>query len=235
VWVDRINEKFLPVLEKLATVSEKILHGGSWRSCWVGAANGRVAYCLFFRRRVLVNCACRLISSWSSGYLGVKLLFSYNFMAVDYFHRLLLTGRHEAVRRLVSAFYREYAHTIGRQTCTDVVPFSFEALYDLAPSAIPVEREVPCDPYELAAWPIRKRTKAASEASYQFQTRNLEMAPFTRLLARTDARLTFTLVTLCLNDSSIESHCSHPARRGNGRFHEGVGSSTGREGTGNSN
>lgn len=127
-------------------------------------------------------------------------------MAVDYLHRLLITGRHEAVRRVVSALYREYSRAIGGQTFTEVVPFSFEALYQLAPSAIRIEREAPCDPYELAAWPIRKRTKAASEARYQFQTRNLEMAPFIRLLAKSEPRLTFTFVTLCLDDSSVESH-----------------------------
>ena len=65
-------------------------------------------------------------------------------MAVDYLHRLLITGRHEAVRRLVQALYREYPRTVAGQTWTEIVPFSFEALYKLAPNAIRVEREVPC-------------------------------------------------------------------------------------------
>ena len=127
-------------------------------------------------------------------------------MAVDYLHRLLITGRHEAVRRLVQALYREYPRTVAGQTWTEIVPVSFDALYELAPNAVRVEREVPCDPYELAAWPVRKRTTVESEARYQFQTRNLEMAALVRVLARKQPRLTFTLVTLCLDDSSIESH-----------------------------
>ena len=41
---------------------------------------------------------------------------------------------------------------------------------------------------------------------HQFQTRNREMAGLVRGLARKHPRLTFTWVTLCLDDSSIESY-----------------------------
>jgi hypothetical protein len=85
------------------------------------------------------------------------------------------------------------------------VPFCFQALYELAPAARRVEAEVPYDPYELSAWPPRRISKRRSEVRYQFQTRNLEMVGLLRALSRALPSLTFTLVTLCLDDSSIET------------------------------
>jgi len=127
-------------------------------------------------------------------------------MAVDYVHRLVVSGSVQAVRRLSRALYREYPRTIADQTWTEIVPFSFAALYELAPKVSRIEREVPCDPYELAAWPVRMRPNGKTEARYQFQTRNLELAGFIRALARTQPHLRFVLVTLCLDDCSIESY-----------------------------
>jgi hypothetical protein len=75
----------------------------------------------------------------------------------------------------------------------------------MAPRARHIEHEIPCDPYELSAWPVRVSAGGKAAMRYQFQTRNMELAPFIRLLAAVQPKLDFTLVTLCLDDSSIES------------------------------
>lgn len=127
-------------------------------------------------------------------------------MAVDYFHRLLVGGPREQVHTFRRRMHREYPRTVGGETWTEIVPFSFPALYEVAPAASHVESEVPFEPYELSAWSVRALDSGRSEARYQFQTRNLEMLPLMRPLARALPALTFTLTTLCLDDSSIESY-----------------------------
>jgi len=127
-------------------------------------------------------------------------------MAVDYFHRLVVTGRADRIRDFKNRIYREYPRTVAGDTWTEIVPFSFEALYKIAPRARTVEAEVPFDPYELSAWPARRSGRRHALVRYQFQSRNLEMRPFIRALARALPDLTFTLVTLCLDDSSIASY-----------------------------
>lgn len=126
-------------------------------------------------------------------------------MAVDYLHRLVVAGEAAHVRRLARGLHREYPRSLAGETWTEVVPFSFAALYEIAPRARRIEREVPSDPYELSAWPVRAFSKGKAEARYQFQTRSMELAPFVRLLAAAHPKLDFTLVTFCLDDSSIES------------------------------
>ena len=91
------------------------------------------------------------------------------------------------------------------QTWTEVVPFCFQALYDLAPAARRVEREVPNDPFELSAWPIRRLGARRAQVRYQFHTRDLEMVALIRALSRARPSLTFTLATLCYDDSSVEA------------------------------
>jgi hypothetical protein len=127
-------------------------------------------------------------------------------MAVDYFHHLLVTGRPKDVRAFRRAIYREYPRTIAGETWTEIVPFSFAGLYELAPTAQRVEAEIPFDPYELSAWPVQNIGEHSAEVRYQLQTRNLELVALLRPLARALPRLTFTLTTLCLDDSSIESY-----------------------------
>lgn len=127
-------------------------------------------------------------------------------MAVDYFHRLLVSGPREDVRSFRHDIHREYPRTIERKTWTEIVPFSFAALYELAPLARRVENEIPPDPYDLSAWPERPIDKRRSMVRYQLHTRNLELVSLLRPLARVLPKLTFTLVTLCLDDSSIESY-----------------------------
>jgi hypothetical protein len=94
---------------------------------------------------------------------------------------------------------------VAGTTWTEIVPFSFAALYEIAPRARRVEAEVPCDPYDLSAWPVRRTGARSAVVRYQFHTRNLVMEPLIRVLARAIPDLTFTLVTLCFDDSSIAS------------------------------
>ena len=126
-------------------------------------------------------------------------------MAVDYLHRLVVVGAADEVSVFRRQMYREYPRTIGGKTWTEVVPFSFQALYDLAPAARRVEAEVPGDPFELSRWPVRRIDRRRTEVRYRFQTRNLEMVGLLRALSRAVPALTFTLVTLCFDDSSIET------------------------------
>ena len=48
-----------------------------------------------------------------------------------------------------------------------------------------------------------------AEIRYQMHTRNLEVIDFLRPLARALPRLTFTLSTLCFDDSSVASYRLH--------------------------
>jgi hypothetical protein len=125
-------------------------------------------------------------------------------MAVDFFHRLIVRGRYEDVRTFRRQIYRQYPRSIGRQSWTEIVPFSFAALYEMAPAAHRIEPSVPGDPYELSAWRIRRINRSQAEVRYQFQTRNMELVCLIRVLSAVQPSLTFTLVTLCLDDSSIE-------------------------------
>jgi hypothetical protein len=127
-------------------------------------------------------------------------------MAVDYFHRVRAFGRRADVRDFRNRIYREYPRTVGGETWTEIVPFSFAALYDLAPAARKIEAEIPFDPYDLSAWPIRALPEGRAEIRYQLHTRNMELIDFLRVIARALPSLTFTLLTLCLDDSSIETY-----------------------------
>jgi hypothetical protein len=125
-------------------------------------------------------------------------------VAVDYLHRLIIRGACEDVRGLRRHIYREYPRTVGGHSWTEIVPFSFASLYEMAPAARRIEAEPPCDPYDISTWPIRRNGRRQAEVRYQLQTRNLEMIGLIRVLARALPSLTFTLATLCLDDSSIE-------------------------------
>lgn len=127
-------------------------------------------------------------------------------MAIDFLHRILVTGRADRVRDFRRRIYRDDVRTVAGTTWTEIVPFSFAALYEIAPRARRIDAEVPCEPYDLSAWPVRRIGPRAAEVRYQFHTRNLEMAPLIRALARAVPDLTFTLATLCLDDSSIASY-----------------------------
>jgi hypothetical protein len=124
-------------------------------------------------------------------------------VAIDYLHRLIIEGPHDDVRAFRRHVHREYPRTIGGKTWSEFVPFSFAALYEMAPAVRRIEREPPCDPYELSAWPVRRIARGLAEARCQFQTKNVEMIGFVRVLSRARPSLTFTPATLCLDDSSI--------------------------------
>jgi hypothetical protein len=130
-------------------------------------------------------------------------------MAIDYFHRVRVSGTPEDVRDFRKRIYREYPRTVAGETWTEIVPFSFAALYDLAPAARKIEPEVPRDPYDLRAWPVRRLDDQRAQIRYQLHTRSLELIEFLRQLARALPRLTFTLTTLCVDFSSIESYRLH--------------------------
>jgi len=125
-------------------------------------------------------------------------------MAVDFLHRLIIRGPHAAVRAFRRQIYREYTRSIDNQSWTEIVPFSFTALYEMAPASRRIEPEIPCDPYELSSWRVRRIDRNQSEVRYQFQTRNMEMIDLIRVLSRVLPSLTFTLATLCFDDSDIE-------------------------------
>jgi hypothetical protein len=125
-------------------------------------------------------------------------------MAVDYVHRLIVRGSHKDIRTFRREIYRRYPRKIGRKSWIEIVPFSFTALYQIAPAARRIEPEIPRDAYDMSVWPIRQIGKTRAEIRYKFHTRNLEMADLIRVLARARPALTFTLLTFCLDDMSIE-------------------------------
>jgi hypothetical protein len=125
-------------------------------------------------------------------------------MAIDYLHRLLIRGSNGDVRAFRRQIYREYPRSIDDQNWIEIVPFCFKALYEMAPRACRIDPIAPGDPYELRAWPVRWIGHNQSEVRYQFQTRNLEIAGLIRVLSRSLPSLTFTLATLCIDDSSVE-------------------------------
>ena len=64
-----------------------------------------------------------------------------NVMAVDYFHRLLGSGKRDDVRALRDEIYRRSPRTIAGETWWEIVPFSFAKFYELAPAARRVEAQ----------------------------------------------------------------------------------------------
>src|SRR4051794_34864716 len=117
-------------------------------------------------------------------------------MAVDYHHRLILSGPIGEVRTFRRRMCFEYSKTVGGKSWTEVVPFSFTSLYVLAPDVRKREPEQPEDPLELSVWPIRRIDARNGEVRYRFQTRNLELAPILSALARELPPLVFRLTTL---------------------------------------
>jgi hypothetical protein len=125
-------------------------------------------------------------------------------MAVDYVHRLLVRGPRNGILTFRREIYRRYARKIGRKSWLEIVPFSFAALYEIAPTARRIEPDIPHDAYDMSVWPIRRIGRTQAEIRYKFHTRNLEMTDLIRVLAKARPALTFTLLTFCLDDGSIE-------------------------------
>lgn len=134
-------------------------------------------------------------------------------MAIDFYHRLLVEGPPADVRQLRADLWAEYPRQIGKQRWTEVVPFSFERLYALAPAARRVEPEVPYDPYDVSVWPIRRLSPRRGLLRYRFHTRNLQIDDLVRALSKVRPSLRFMLVSL--DDTGVWSIL---ASRGKSRF-----------------
>jgi len=132
-------------------------------------------------------------------------------MAVDYFHRLIVRGPRPQLLDLRRRLSRKWSRRVGRRTRTEQLPFSFAALYDIAPAASRVEGEVPGEPYDVRVWPIPQRDRGPAELRYQLHTREVDLFGFLRPLSRACPSLTFVLSTLYLDDGEFGAF---PARRG---------------------
>jgi hypothetical protein len=82
----------------------------------------------------------------------------------------------------------------------ETIPFSFERLYKLVSAAVRIEPEVPCEPYDMSVWPLRRLPGERAEMRYQLHTRNLELLPFIRPLSKKFRTLAFRLMTDCEGD-----------------------------------
>jgi hypothetical protein len=137
-------------------------------------------------------------------------------VAVDFIHRLVVSGAPDEVR----TFRRAVARTVHRPSIGRVrswredVPLSFAAMYAVCPELTRVVPTPPYDPYDLAVWPTASLADGRAEVRYTFHTRNLEVHDFFVLISRKFKKLVFVLVTFCLDDSSIVSHL---IRNGRGR------------------
>ena len=113
-------------------------------------------------------------------------------MAVNFFNRLIVSGPLAHVQDFQTRAERTYERTVGGETWTEHLPFSFTALQEIAP--IFPEDEL-FDPYEIAEWPIKPVSPRRAEVRYQFESRNVELSPAVELLSRKLPRLTFRLMT----------------------------------------
>jgi hypothetical protein len=120
-------------------------------------------------------------------------------VAVDYFHFLVVSGPRPAVddfvHRIALVVTRRVAGVSGRQT----VPFSFESLYAMARMK---DDDEPGESFDMTRWGIVRRG-AQAEVRYRFHTRNVELHPLLKPLSKRLPRLTFALVTQCLDDNDF--------------------------------
>jgi hypothetical protein len=130
-------------------------------------------------------------------------------MGIDYSHRLVVAGPCKDVEVLRRRLACTVSRAVDGHRWRERVPFSFQRLYQLAPTAVRIERNVPFDPYDLSVWPIRKLSGRRAEIRYQLHTRNMELLPFVRLLSRKFTMLVFYLVTFCLDDDEMGTYRVH--------------------------
>lgn len=134
-------------------------------------------------------------------------------MAVDFFHFLVVSGPRADVvdfaHRIALVVTRRVAGVNVRLT----VPFSFESLYAMA--RMKEDDERPGEPFDMTRWGIVRRG-AHAEVRYRFHTRNLELAPLLKPLSKRVPRLTFALVTRCLDDNDFGAYTIRSGKqRGN--------------------
>lgn len=127
-------------------------------------------------------------------------------MAVDYIHRLVVTGVRGTVDLLRQQLRRTAVRSVAEQTWREMIPFSFKRLYEFAPKAVRIDPNVPCDPFDISVWQIQRLPKGLAEVRYQLHTRNMELFPFVRVLSKSFPTLEFRVVTHCMDDNEIASY-----------------------------
>jgi hypothetical protein len=150
-------------------------------------------------------------------------------MAVDYYHYLVVRGPAAAVRSFTDRIALVTTRRVAGVTQRQMVPFSFESLYAIAK----IKDEPPCDPYDMTRWPIRlaqdarlgptsrrarsgrgrRVSRSGAEVRYRFHTRNLPIETLIRKLSRAEPKLTFALVTHCLDGADFAAFTMAAGRR----------------------
>jgi hypothetical protein len=136
-------------------------------------------------------------------------------MAIDYFHRLVVFGSRRGVQRFAAGARRRvrYPADAGLKAFSETLPFSFESLWKRHRELSRFTRLPPHDPYYVRGWRMRAVTPRQHFVRYQFQTCNMTMTRIVRLLSGANPSLAFVLMTMCLDDSSIESWFMEAGRR----------------------
>jgi hypothetical protein len=80
-------------------------------------------------------------------------------MAVDYFHRLIVSGPARDVQSLRAGLVSDFAREVKGEVYVERLPFSFAGLFSLAPAAKRCEPEGPMEPYDIRVWPIAWRSQ----------------------------------------------------------------------------
>jgi hypothetical protein len=80
-------------------------------------------------------------------------------MAVDYFHRLIVSGPARDVQSLRAGLVSDFAREVKGEVYVERLAFSFAGLFSLAPAAKRCEPEGPMEPYDIRVWPIVWRSQ----------------------------------------------------------------------------
>jgi hypothetical protein len=124
-------------------------------------------------------------------------------MAVDDFHRLIISGPAPDLRALRAGLVTDFVRVIEGEDYKERLPFSVAGLIALAPAAKRYAPEGALEPYDIRVWPIVRRSSRESDLRYQLHTRNEELLPLVRELSRAFTRLTFRMSMLQLDDSEV--------------------------------
>ena len=119
-------------------------------------------------------------------------------MAVDYYHYLLVSGSHAAVREFVHRIALVVDRRVAGTNSRQIVPFSFESLYTMAA----IKGDGPGEAFDMSRWRVVRRGRS-SEVRYRFHTRSVELHPLLKRLSKKTPRLLFALVTHCLDDNDF--------------------------------
>lgn len=135
-------------------------------------------------------------------------------MAVDYIHRLVLTGKSADVRQFAADMRRTMRHgPVGRvKAWREYVPLCFDAMWERCPSLRRVHDVPPFNPYELAVWPLEHLRDGRDRKRYRFHTRSMDVFPVFRIVSRYYPRLAFVIATLCLDGGEFEGFFFHEGR-----------------------